>query len=525
MKRQIRWIALGLFLLFAGLTHAQENLIPEDSIGFRDFLILQNEIPGISYRFQLKGNFISDTLLMDSLYSFVKTDSGFFSKPFSDFGQIRQLEMPLQKDSLKYNLHYLVFSEVSSIPATREYLSNRIQSGDLLVKFEEIAPSDDLVSLASYAPYLPVQRIKLRFISDYKLFIVTGVIAFFLIMATTMIMAMLIMKVKINKREKLRQEYDRLIIDPLTSLLFEKEQEEIELMKSADIYQYFPDEMLAKPLYKEVLIDRIIGLNKKMKGDFKEKLKTIYKKLGLDKISLNSLNSSEWDKVAMGLVQINEMDLVEALPKVKVHANSSNFQIRSQAVATLLNLSEKVDLTFLRDQSFPLSLWQQMNYLRIIRFVRHQKDLKLEMLFDSKNPSIRIFGYKLVSVLGRVDLIEQLAARSGEVSDEEKIELMEVYTTLGAHMEVSFVNACLKSENEELSMAAAKAAGSIGDSVSADILIGLIAAESDFRRKHGFLKSLHNLDQDRFELVTSLNPESDTTKIRNHILDPMLQHV
>lgn len=525
MKRHVRWIVIGLFLLITGLTHAQENLIPEDSIGFRDFLILQNEIPGVSYRIQIKEKLISDRLLTDSLYLFFKTDSGFLSKLFSDFGKIRQLEMPLHYDSLQYKLHYLVFSEVSSVAATREYLSNRIQSGDLLVQFEEVTPSDDLVSLASYAPYLPMQRFKLRFISDYKLFIVTGVIAFFLIIATSMIVAMLFMKAKINKREKLRKDYDRLIIDPLTSLLFEKEQEEIELMKFDDIYQYFPEEMLAKALYKDVLIDRIIGLNKKMKGDFKEKLKAIFKKLSLDKISLDSLSSSEWDKVAMGLVQINEMDLVEALPKVKVHANSSNFHIRSQAVATLLNLSEKVDLTFLRDQTFPLSLWQQMNYLRIIRFVRHQKDLKLQILFDSKNPSIRIFGYKLVSVLGRVDLIEHLAARTGEVSDEEKIEILEVYSTLGAHMEVGFINDCLKSENAELSMAAANAAGSIGDSVSADILVGLIAVETDFRRKHGFLKSLYDLDRDRFELATSTNPETETIEILKHILDPMLQHV
>ncbi len=110
-----------------------------------------------------------------------------------------------------------------------------------------------------------------------------------------------------------------------------------------------------------------------MKGEFKEKLKALYRKLDLDKRSIDSLKSNRWDKVTMGLVQINEMDLVEALPRVKYHANSSNFQVRTQAVATLLNLSEKVDLTFLRDQTFPLSLWQQMNYLRIIRFVSHQK--------------------------------------------------------------------------------------------------------------------------------------------------------
>jgi hypothetical protein len=525
MNKYLRSAIMGLFLLVSGQSFAQENLIPTDSSGFRDFLILQGEIPGMSYRFYSRDKMIQSTLLTDSLFSFYKTDSGYFSRRFTDFRQISQLEKSLHDDSLSYSLQYLVFSEVSSVAAAREYMFDRVKSGDLLVRFEEEKPTDDLVSLASNAQYLPLSRLKFRFISDYKLFIVTGIIVFFLVVASSMILAMLLMKAKINKREKLHKEYDRLIVDPLTSLLFEKEKEEIFSMKNEEVYEYFPEDMLTKPLYKDVLIERIIGLNKKMKGDFKEKLKAIYKRLSLDVISINSLESKEWDRVAMGLVQINEMDLIEALPKVKVHANSSKFHIRSQAVATLLNLSEKVDLTFLRDQTFPLSLWQQMNYLRIIRFVRHQKDLKLEILFDSKNQSIRIFGYKLVSVLGRVDLIERLAVLARTVSDEEKIEILEVYTSLGAHMEVAFINECLKSENKDLAIAAAKAAGSIGDSVSAAILAELSAGESNIRRKHYFLKCLYNLDRDRFELATSVNHETETAAIRNHILDPMLQHV
>jgi len=427
--------------------------------------------------------------------------------------------------TLAYKLQFIIFSEISSVGAAREYLSNLVRSGNFLVKFDEEMPSEDLVSLASKFPYSPLQEFRLKFISDYKLFSVTVIIVFFLVVASSMIVAMLLMKARKNNREKLLKEYDQQIIDPLTSLLFEKEQDEIKEMDQADIYEYFPRVMLSKPLFRDVLIERIIGLNKKMKGDFKEKLKALYKKLKLDKRSLESLKSKKWDRVAMGLVQINEMDLVEALPQVNVHANSSNFQIRSQAVATLLNLSEKVDLTFLRDQTYPLSLWQQMSYLRIIRFVSHQKDLKLQILFDSKNPSIRIFGYKLVRTLGRVDLIEKVAAKADLVSDEEKIEILETYSTLGVHMESTFINTCLNSENPDVILMAAKAAGSIGDSESAEILVKLIDSEPIFRRKHVYLKSLYELDKDRFDKATLANTDIEIAEIRNHILDPMLQNV
>src|SRR5690606_19603973 len=111
-----------------------------------------------------------------------------------------------------------------------------------------------------------------------------------------------------------------------------------------EIYSYFPKNLLAKPLYQQVMIDNIISLNKKMKGEFKEKLKALYKKLEFDKISIKTLHHKKWDRATMALVHINEMDLVEALPEVRQFTNSKNFYVRSMAVSTLLNLSEKMDL-------------------------------------------------------------------------------------------------------------------------------------------------------------------------------------
>ncbi|MFN3998135.1 HEAT repeat domain-containing protein [Algoriphagus sp.] len=521
----LKIFSLLVFFFASTVVKAQEVNIPVSKDELHDFLILQAEVPGLKYRFFLADEVFPDSLFSDSLYSFTKTDSGLVSQFYSDFSQSDQIIKPLLENNLKPEIQYLVFSEIASTAATREYISNLLKSGDFLFKLKKSEPSEDIVALASYARYSPMQKFKLKFISDLKLLLVTIIIGFFFTVASFMIGFMLIMKVRKNKKENLLKEYDILIIEPLTNLLFERELQEIIDLDQTTINDYFPESMLSKQLFNEVLMDRIIGLNKKMKGEFKEKLKALYKKLNLDKISIDSLNSKRWDKVAMGLVQINEMDLREALPKVQIHANSENFQVRSQAVATLLNLSEKVDLKFLRDQTFPLSLWQQMNYLRIIKFVSHQKTLKIEILFDSQNLSIRIFGYKLVKMLGRVDLIEVVANRAREVSDEEKIEILDTYASLGAHMEVGFVNSCLKSDNSLVVLTAAYAAYSIGDTETADILTDLIRKESDFRRKMTFSRSLYELDKDRFDQVISSGIEKEDTDIKRHILDPMLQNV
>lgn len=524
MERILRRSFFFAFFIFkASFADAQEELIPADSVAFHNFLFLQEEIPNLSLRYFLADT--NDSTSFAGQSGWALTDSGLVFSSITDLKVARTLEQDFQAKGFPYQAQYLVFSDILSFEATRQYVVNLVNSSDFLVRTEEIIPSEDIVSLASYAHYTPLEQFKLRFARDYKLLVVTIIIVFFFVVAISMITFMLLMKARKNKREHLLAEYDRLIVDPLTSLLFEKDLQEIIDLDQLTLNDYFPASMISKPIFKEVMIDRIIGLNKKMKGDFKEKLKALYRKLDLDKISIQALKHSKWDRVAMGLVQINEMDLVEALPKVKELTNSSNFHVRSQAVATVLNLSEKVDLTFLKDQSYPLSLWQQMNYLRIIRFVNHQKKLNLEILFESTNPSIRIFGYRLVKTLGRVDLIDVLAALVDRVSLEEKIEILEIYGALGAHMEVKFVNQCLRSEDQNLMLAAAKTAAVIGNADSISILIELIDSEADLRRKQVLIKSLFDLDSKSFELLYESRTDFEIGKIKDHILDPLLQHV
>lgn len=505
---------------------AQEGIIPQDSVGFGEFLILQEEVPGLNYRWQIRDKLLPEVILSDTLFLFAKTDSGYFSRPIEDFGKLKEMESKLAADSLDYSLRLFVFADEFNWEGAKEYLANLVRNGDYIPVFEERDTSEDLVVLAKKTPYSPFLKFKLLFVSDFKLFIVTAVIIFFFTISTIMIIFMIILKVRKSNKENLIKEYEQLVIEPLTNLLFEKDLEEINAMKPDDFYSYFPSDLLKKLLFKEVLIEKIIGLNKKMKGEFKGKLKLIYQRLELDKMSIQSLKSKKWHKVAEGLVEINEMDLVDALPEVKKHTNSDNFHVRSQAVATLLNLSEKVDLNFLKDQTFPLSDWQQMNYLRIIKFVSNVKPLKLEVLFDSKNQSIRIFGIKLVRMLGRIDLIEKLAMISQEVGKEEQIEILETYETLGAHMEIDFINNCLKSEYEDLAFAAAKAAHSLGDTRSVTLIYNRLESEHlSFRLRKQFLKTLSALDHSRFDQATLGTSDPITKQIRAHILDPMLRHV
>jgi hypothetical protein len=167
-----------------------------------------------------------------------------------------------------------------------------------------------------------------------------------------------------------------------------------------------------------------------------------------------------------------------------------------------------------------------MNYLRIIKFVNNFRPLKIEVLFDSKNPTIRIFGIRLVRMLGRIDLIGHLGTLVNSASEEEELEILETFDTLGAHMEVQYINECLLSEREKVALFAAKAATTLGDATSVELIFKRLETMShSFRLKKQLLRALYALDSSKFDQVTLGKVDPDTVRLRAHILDPMLAYV
>ncbi|TNF39847.1 MAG: hypothetical protein EP311_10035 [Cytophagales bacterium] len=521
----MRKALLGVLLLFclvSGKVSGQEGDFLSPYANLEEFLIVQESIPGLSFQVYFPESEEDSLLLGKSWLPLVSNDSGRLSSTTADLTLLQYLP---DTAAQTYSLIFSIYSAPSSTDGVKEYLSTLIRNRDFFPKDKEVLPESDWIALAYKVRYSPFFKNAFTYFIDFKLIGVTFIIFFFFGSAFFIILFMLIYKSRKIKKEELIKDYDQLVVDPLTSLLFEKETEEIENMEDWEVNQYFPTSLLSKPLYKEVLIDRIISLNKKMKGEFKGKLKALYGRTGLVKVTQQKLNSKKWHKIAEALVEVNEMDLAELLQEVKRYSDSSNYHLRSLSVAALLNLSEKSDLSFLRDQTYPLSDWQQMNFLRIIRFVDNYRPLNLSMLFDSKNASIRIFAIRLVRMLGKMDLLEELAKHTPSMNDLEKIETLKTYQELGAHMEVDFINSCLTSDNPELLIQAGKAAGILGNEESLRLITEILEKNKDFRIERTMLRSLKELDQGAFENLMATSSKEDFKRIGNHLNDPLLAHV
>ncbi|TFV97764.1 hypothetical protein E4S40_03750 [Algoriphagus kandeliae] len=484
-------------------------------------LVQHQEINSLKYRFLFADSPKSIDSLAEQGVNFESVGSDYYSEIFSDWSKLDSIQQVFQGSELEF----LIYDEPSDFQGVITYLETLNSTGDFVLASAMASSNENIILEAVSSHYQAQEDYKSWLSSDWKFSAVLITIFLFLLGSVGMVLFLLILKSKRNREEELQKVYDELVVDPLTSLLFEKDLAELQAIGSEELKSFFPNAPFQKPLFRQVLINRIIGLNKKMKGDFKDKLKHIYKKLKLTDDTKRLLGSKKWSDVTTGIVQVNEMDLVEFLLDVKKHTNSPNFQVRNQAGATLLNLSENVDLTFLKEQTYPLSEWQQMHYLRIIKYVQSSKALKISLLFQSENQSVREFGVKLVKILGRLDLLEDLRELTKRASPEEIVEVLNTYGALGAHMEIDFINSCLKSDNSEIRDMAISVSANLGNEESEKILIELLSSNPEIPLRKHLLSSLFRLNQQVFEEYITTNYQAENQAIKKELIDPILQHV
>jgi hypothetical protein len=166
-----------------------------------------------------------------------------------------------------------------------------------------------------------------------------------------------------------------------------------------------------------------------------------------------------------------------------------------------------------------------MNYLRIIKYLYPTRNLLMAGLLDSQNLTVRLFGYKLVRMVGRVDLVENLGSIADKASEEEKIEILKTIEAIGVMGYTYLINSSMKSSDPKLAIQAIKVAGSLGDKSSEVIILSLLEADPGFKMKMALLEGLKNIDTNSFEEFVATSQDPETKEIYNHLKDPLLSHV
>jgi len=144
---------------------------------------------------------------------------------------------------------------------------------------------------------------------------------------------------------------------------------------------------------------------------------------------------------------------------------------------------------------------------------------------DSKNLIVRLIEYKLVRMVGSVDLVENLGSIADKASEKEKIEILKTIEAIGVMSYTDLINSSMKSSDPKLAIQAIKVAGSLGDKSSEVITLVLLDTGPDFEMKMALLEGLKNIDINSFEALVATSQDPETKEIYNHLRYPLLSHV
>jgi hypothetical protein len=516
-------VLVFVLMVFTHSIQAQDSLSLHIESKLKE---VSQEIPGLSFVLEVQEG--ERDLVKFSLKK-SKEEGLWVSDTLYDFRNVTKLRDTLHAATgTKGDLTFLIFGKVAGQAAANEFLDN-LSRNDLFIT-ESHSPASgfeegELLVLASKVNFSPYYKLKNKILDDTKLLLLTATVFVFLLASIVLVTIMYVIKVRKGKRDILTAKFKELSFEPISNLLFEHTLEQLQSFDKEKFESFFPVGHLEKNLFKDVMIQEIISLNKNMKGDFKLKLKTIYRKLGLDSHSIQKLSSKKWDRITAGIVEINEMDVVEAVDKVRQFTKSENFNIRSNAVATLLNISNDPELKVLVDQDFPLSRWQQMVYFRIIKFINNSQKVKVDLLFESKNESVRVFGYKLVRYLGLFELLETLSEKYKNATVAEKCEIIKSFDVFSYQDSLNLLHRDLSTSDRGLFISVVNVLKNIGNPISEVVLFEKLKTDLDFESKKAVMKTLNHLNPDQLAEWVQKSSEQEVNQIFEHLMDPVLSHV
>lgn len=509
------------------------NLVAQDSSitvsGLQSVLESVDEIPGLEYVVYFKTPYDTTDLTLLNLSQHADSVNFWFSDTIALYSKAKELYtgLPLNSEGAG-SIRYFLFKREVSDSGVMEYLDNLIRN-ELFVPNgnanDQFGNEGELVLLGTNTPFRPFYKLKVKILSDVKMLLLLASLGVFAIASLLMVLVMFIIKSKKRRREVLTSRFKNLCYGPISDLLFDDEPDRLGKLNKEDLVALFPKGHLNINLFKDVIVQEIISLNKNMKGDFKARLKLIYRKLELDRHSIQKLSSKRWDTVTAGIVEINEMDVAEATPLVEKFTSHENFYIRSNAVATQLNISNDMTLKVLAEQQYPLSRWQQVKYYRIIKFINSQGKVQVNLLIESENESVRVFGIKLVRYLGLVDRLTLLQSIYASASINEKIEILKCYDIFNHEDGLDDVYKDLFTKDKALLLMAVKVLKNLGSEITVVILMERLKKTQDFECKMKILDAIYTLNPGYLEDDFFNKQDDEINRIIDHLKDPVLNHV
>lgn len=162
--------------------------------------------------------------------------------------------------------------------------------------------------------------------------------------------------------------------------------------------------------FNRVFLSKLIASDKKFSGDAHRVIVELFYSLGLDKVALNKLRSSDVFKKMRGMHALRAMRVHDVLDEITPLLLHKNTMLVAETQYTIVRLRGFEGISFLESSIQTMSMWQQIRILRSINEVPPNGYSLLSRLLKHENSSIVAFTLSIIRKFRLMALHEQVLA-------------------------------------------------------------------------------------------------------------------
>ncbi len=224
--------------------------------------------------------------------------------------------------------------------------------------------------------------------------IVVSMILIFTYSAAILFIAVIILRVRKNRFEKVTEALKLKLNSLIMSAAFASNDDELnEVIREAK--PVFSKE-IRNSSQAQIIINEVLTIHRNLTGQSKDNLAKLFHGTCLMAYTLRNLGNENWHVKASAIHDLAQIKAETFIPKIEKYAVHNNIYLQQVAQIALVNLKGYDGLDFLGKLKNALSDWQQINILDVLRKLDKDKAPDFSQWLTHKEDTIKLFSIRLI---------------------------------------------------------------------------------------------------------------------------------
>ncbi|MBT8280530.1 MAG: HEAT repeat domain-containing protein [Muriicola sp.] len=265
-------------------------------------------------------------------------------------------------------------------------------------------------------------------------------------------------------------------------------------------------EFIKDPINRSILKEILLDLQRDLTGDARQRLFLLYKDFDLHLDAFAKLNSWRWQIVTKGIVELTQMQVEEAYTQIKKFINHKRNVIRRHAQIATVSLKHEGIGQFLDSTKYPISEWQQIKILEILRNKEDYIPPNFRVWLTSKNKDVVLFALRLIRHYNQTDANASVTELLKHRNEEVKQAAIECIKEFGITEAIPTLMASFKRAKRDSRIFILDAIGAIGGEEHIPFLLEVHQKISNFNVKSKALGAINSISPETVLPLDNLDP-------------------